>query len=158
MIYHQSHSIIFRDSVSSDAESLALNLRPEDREEIWASHHMEPLEALTKSFKNSSICISIIYQDKVIGMFGINPYSMMSETAILWMLGAPEMEHIKKTFMKFSKPFIKLFLEHYPILENWVDYRYKKAIQWLEWCGVKFDEPAPYGPDGVLFSHFIITR
>lgn len=150
-----NNAISIRDSIPDDIHSLSSFLREPDRLEVLASGST-PFEALTESYKASTIRLSLLFNDKVIAMFGIAPKALLGETAVIWLLTAPEVEQIKFTFVKLSKRYVKLFLEQYPILENWVDSRYTQAIKWLELLGAKFDWEQ--NVNGVPFYHFEIRR
>lgn len=158
MIYYQKGELIFRDSVLSDAESLSSVLREEDKLEVLATGFESPYQALKSSFDRSDISITIVHNNEVIGMFGIVPESLMSDSATVWMLGSPGINKIKKTFVKLTRTFIDTFLTRYPILENWVDARYEKAISWLKTAGARFEAPQPWGPENYLFCHFVLRR
>jgi hypothetical protein len=148
-------NISIRESVPDDIHSLSSSLREPDRLEVLASGST-PFEALTESYKASTIRLSAFLNGKIIAMFGIAPKTILGETAVVWLLTAPEVEQIKFTFVKLSKRHVKLFLEQYPILENWVDSRYTQAIKWLELLGAKFD--LEQNVNGIPFYHFEIRR
>lgn len=148
-------AISIRESVPDDIHSLSSFLREPDRLEVLASGST-PFEALTESYKASTIRLSLLFNDKVIAMFGIAPKTILGERAVVWLLTAPEVEQIKFSFVKLSKIYVKLFLERYPILENWVDGRYTQAIKWLKLLGAKFDWEQ--NVNGVPFYHFEIRR
>lgn len=150
-----NNAISIRESVPDDIHSLSSSLREPDRLEVLASGST-PFEALTESHKASTVRLSLLFNNKVIGMFGIAPKTILGERAVIWLLTAPEVEQIKFTFVKLSKRYVKLFLEQYPILENWVDSRYTQAIKWLKLLGAKFDWEQQV--NGVPFYHFEIRR
>jgi len=150
-----NNAISIRESTPDDITSLSSSLREPDRLEVLASGST-PFEALNQSYKASTIRLSLLFNDKVIGMFGIAPKALLGERAVIWLLTAPEVEQIKFTFVKLSKMYVKLFLERYPILENWVDGRYTQAVKWLEILGAEFDLAQTL--NGVEFHHFTIRR
>lgn len=150
-----NNQISIRESVPDDINSLSSSLREPDRLEVLAGG-LTPFEALTESYKASSIRLSLLFNDKVIGMFGIVPKSLLGQEATIWLLTAPEIEQMKLSFVKLSKMYVKLFLEQYPVLENWVDGRYIQAIKWLKLLGAEFDWAQTL--NGVEFHHFTIRR
>lgn len=150
-----NNAISIRESTPDDIHSLSSSLREPDRLEVLASGST-PFEALTESYKASTIRLSAFLNGKIIAMFGIAPKTILGERAVIWLLTAPEVEQIKFTFVKLSKRYVKLFLEQYPILENWVDSRYTQAIKWLKLLGAKFDWEQ--NVNGVPFYHFEIRR
>jgi hypothetical protein len=157
-IYYARNSILVRNSRLEDIYDLFWRMRISDIQEIYASHHATPKEALKRGFKNSFICLSIILNGKVIAMFGCSTEYLCGDRATIWLLAAPELEQIKLRFLKNSKKFIKLFLEYYPILENFVDARNTKSIEWLKFCGAELEDPKPYGKEQLPFRYFSFKR
>jgi len=147
-----------RDSVQSDIESLSCTMRKFDKEEVWAQSHSTPREALQHSYDNSEIALTAFWKGKIVGMFGIRPKSLISDRAIVWLLTSDEASNMKLSFMKYSKKVIGMFLNLYPILENYVDSRYVDSVKWLKWCGFEIGEAEPHGVDKVPFHHAMIRR
>jgi len=148
---YQSRNIEIRESIQEDILAIKDRLRKEEVQEVWASNNATPEKALTESFKRSSKCYTFLIDGIPAAMFGIAPDSLLSNSASVWFLGTDDMGRAKKTFMVQSRRFINLLLKEYPVLYNFVDYRYKKTLQWLEWCGAKIFDPAPYGRDQLPF-------
>jgi hypothetical protein len=140
-----------RESMPADILAIKDCLRKEEVEEVWASNNATPEQALSESFKRSTKCFTFLVEGKPAAMFGIAPDSLASNSASVWFLGTDDMGQAKKTFMVQSRRFINLLLKEYPVLYNFVDYRYKKTLQWLEWCGAKIFDPVPYGRDQLPF-------
>ena len=146
-----------RKSVKSDAEYIATRMRHSDIQEIWASNHVEPLEALRKGMEHSIYCRTI-ENGPPIAMFGICPKDILGNSATLWMLGTDALNKIKIKFLRHNKEIINAMLDYYSYLDNYVDVRNQKSIEWLRFLGAKFDEPAPYGVEGKNFQHFYFTK
>jgi len=49
-------------------------------------------------------------------------------------------------------------LAGYSHLENWVDARNTKAINWLRWLGFTVHDPVPFGVAGLPFHRFDMRR
>jgi hypothetical protein len=158
MIYLQKHKVIVRDAEAGDIGSLALTMRRADREEIWAQSRSAPEESLKYAFEHSELALTVIHDGKIAAMFGIVPISLISNRAIIWLLSSEEVPKMGLTFAKYSRPFIKMFLNLYPVLENWVDARYTKALSWLKFCGFTVEAAEPIGIDRLPFNHVIIRR
>ena len=146
-----------RASVKSDVRPVAENIRLSDREEIWASNHISPEEALSKGLENSIYCRTI-ENGYPIAMFGICPHELLGHSASIWLLGTDSLEKIKIKFLRHCRSYIDAMLEYYGYLENYVDVRNTKSIEWLKYLGAKFDPPAPYGKEGLMFQHFSFTK
>lgn len=157
-LYYKTRIAMVRDSQISDVFNLAQDMREADKKEVWRSHHRKPEEALLTGFSNSVLCLTIERNEKPIGMFGIVPMTLMGRYATIWMLASPELEDIQRTFVKYSRYFIKMFLNYYPILLNWVDADNHQSKKWLKWCGAEFGPVAPYGEEQCPFQYFQFTR
>lgn len=156
--YYKSKLGIVRDAEIEDVFELAPNLRPKDKREIWKSHHKTAENALMEGLLNSEICFTMERNEKPIVMFGIVPQSLLSNSATIWLLASPEIERIQVAFLKHSRYFIDLMLQHYPYLDNYVDAENKKSIEWLKFCGATLEEPKPYGIEKALFRYFYFRR
>jgi hypothetical protein len=147
-----------RDSVPKDIESLSFTMRQADKEEVWAQSHSTPREALQYSYDKSEIALTVLWKGKIAGMFGIKPKSLISDRAIVWLLTSDEVSNMKLSFAKYSKKVMNMFLNLYPVLENYVDSRYIDSVKWLKWCGFKIGEAEPHGLDKVPFHRAVIRR
>ena len=156
--YYKSKKVRVRDTRLSDAFELAVKLRKEDVEEIWASHHRTPEEALVEGVSSSSLCFTIERNEKPIAIFGVVPETILGSSAIIWLLGSEDINKVSKAFIRNSRQFVTIFLDHYTYLHNWVHVNNKKSIQWLKYIGAKFDEAKPYGLEGEEFHYFNFRR
>lgn len=156
--YYKTRLAIVRKSLMSDVFELADNLRLDDINEIWKSHHVAPETALFEGFTNSVMCFTVERNEKAIAMFGIIPMTILGNTGIVWLLASPELEMIQKTFLRHSKHFIGIMLGCYPILINWVDVENRQSVKWLRWCGAQFGPVMPYGIEGQPFQFFEFRR
>lgn len=139
-------------SCAEHAGNLAPKVREKDVAKIWASSRITPSEALLLGLERSAEAYSIIWDDSVVGMFGviIDPEGH----GIVWMLSSDQMKSIDRRWLKHSRLFVDVFVQTYGLLHNYVDSRYAEAIAWVKWCGFTLEEAAPYGPDGVPFHYF----
>lgn len=158
MIYYKKGNAIVRTSTLEDVEFLKTRLRQSDIDEIWASHHHKPENALRISLETSEICLTITIAEEPIAMFGIISNFILDESAGIWLLASDELDKVYREFAKECKRFIAMMHQRYPILENYVDTRNKTSIRWLKWCGAKIEEAMPYGVERKLFHHFIFEQ
>ena len=156
--FYDQDNIIVRRSTRMDVAILADHMKEADKDEIWASHHCTPSMGLEKGIEKSIICLTVEKEMMPICMFGISTENILGNEACIWMLSSDALEGISTRFLKNSRKFIEMFLEYYPILCNWVDVRNKKTIEWLKFCGAKFDDPAPFGVEGLMFQKFTFER
>ena len=152
MVYLAKGNIIVRDSQVGDFEGIKDNIIPAIIEEIKASHGGNLEDEIASCVSKSGGVYTGLYGDKVICMFGDIPDS--EGGACIWMITSNEAQNIKKTFVIFSKFFIKFFRSQYNKIYNYIDVRYDSCIKWMEKCGAKFSEPEPYGKEGLLFKRW----
>lgn len=153
MIYYEQDGIKVRDALPTDM----FQLRESDINEVWASHHHKPEEALRQSIEQSFLCYTIENGNPV-ASFGLVPENIISNKATVWMLASEDLNKIKIRFLINCKKFINLMLEYYPYLYNYVDDRNKKSIEWLLFLGAKMEDPRPYGTDKLPFRYFYFIK
>jgi hypothetical protein len=141
-----------RDSILEDCLELSENMRQEDREEIWIASRSDPLDCLVHGIVNSTFCKTVVYQERVVAMFGVT--TLDNQTGLPWMLATDELKSIKKSFLTECKKYVDTMLSVRPYLTNFVYTKNSVHILWLRWLGFTFKEPAPIGVDGELFMQF----
>jgi hypothetical protein len=156
-VFYDQSGYIVRESVKSDVNYLKYHLRRSDLLEIWSSHHYTPEKALEEGFENSLMCFTVC-NGLPIAMFGLNPDSLIGNKATIWLLSSYGLDNVKVRFVRNCRKFIDMMLSRYGYLENYVDVRNKKTIQWLKFLGAEFSDPVPYGVDCLPFVHFSFRK
>jgi hypothetical protein len=154
MTYFSKKNVIVRDSTQQDVDELSKKIRRSDAEEIWASHHTTPKDALQMSLDKSAICLTVEKDKEAVAMFGCVPESLLSYRASIWLLASDRLTDIQFQFLKYSKRFIKMMLAQYPYLHNYVDHRNKASREWLRRCGAKIEKSSKYGIEQMPFHYF----
>ena len=140
MLY--SHGdISIRELRAEDAKYLNGFLRSEDADEIGIFGHKDFMAHFDFAISQSIESYAMLYKGIPCAMFGICPTSLLGSDANIWLLGTPEMAHVKKTFMKLSRLFIGEWLNKYPRLWNLVPCDYEKSLKWLKWLGAEINGP-----------------
>lgn len=155
--FYDKDGIIVRRAIKDDVEFLCDKLRQSDVNEVWASSHKTPEEALTYSLDKSIFALTIVNSNPI-GMFGIAPDIILGDKASVWFLASDELESIGRRFIKNSRRFIDIMLDYYPYLFNFVDERNQESIKWLRLCGATIEEPQPYGKENLPFRYFYFER
>jgi len=150
-------NVDIRKSTMQDIVYLKTRLRKHDIDEIWASSHLKPVEALTYSFYLSTICLTVI-QGEPVGMFGLVEDPADENRAIIWMLGSERLNKVSREVIRDTKYIIDGFLDNYDVLFNHVDARNTKAIRWLRYLGADINDAEPFGKEGLLFHRFTFRR
>ena len=128
----------YRPSQLEDINRLAPDVRQADRDEIMASHGLEPLPAIAFCMGSSEECNTMIDDNKdIIGMFGVAKFG---ELGVPWMLSSERIyqKKIARQFLIQSKQWIDSTMLRYMILTNFVSADNTKAIKWLKYLGFSF--------------------
>lgn len=141
-----------RPSVYKDCLELSTTMREEDKQEIWHSSRSSPLLALVGGLQVSSPCWTVMWEGKVIAMFGVSPQDNL--VGIPWMLASEDLKNIKKSFLKECHSYVQMMFTGYEVLTNHAWSKNDIHIQWLRWLGFKFFPAKPMGYDGELFYEF----
>lgn len=155
-VYYAKDGVTVRDSLKEDINPIASNIRQSDKNEIWKSHRHSPQDALNVAFSESILCFTVTKDGIPIAMFGCVPNMLLSDKASVWLLGTDKLTEIQTKFIRLSKKFIGVMLEHYSYLYNFVDVDNYDSRRWLKWCGFKLGQVIPYGIDKTPFQYFCI--
>ena len=147
-----------RQSTQEDVEYLCDNLRPEDREEVLASHGTTR-EALQTGFDESEECWTIIVTDtdEIAGIYRLSEYD--ETMAIPWLLTTPAIKKVWLPFLRGSRKWVEEANQKYPLLTNAVDADYTVAINWLRFVGFTFiKKHEKWGVGNKPFLEFVRIR
>ena len=135
---------------------VADNMRQADCEEVWASSHQTPHQALEKSLAVSDFSSVAVVDGVPIAVFGLTVYNVLTSTGIPWLLGTND---IDKHFRMFIRNAFKLVMEMNRICDNLVNHVHAKnvrSVRLLKAVGFAIDEPKPFGVEKELFHRFYI--
>lgn len=134
-------------------EYLAENLRSEDVAEVAASSGLSPLEALMRSWDDST---TIGMKDGVpVLIFGVAHNDHVEGEGFPWMLATDDLEKCPVAFMKECRKWVDWMHDGYPKLRNFVDARNKVHIKWLKYLGFEFIKlHESFGVQGLPFWEF----
>ena len=144
-------------ATAAHAEAIAANVREADRLELWASSRSEPLDVILRGMESTPEPLTALYDGEPACVFGAWPFSIMGGMAAAWMVGSRVLERpgAQRDLLRLSRPVVDYWQAQYPaLLYNFVDARNASAIRWLRWLGFQFDDPIPYGVDGLPFLPF----
>lgn len=145
-----------RPARAEDVAALEDRLRDEDRGEIIAAGYPDARSCLSYGLRHSLECSTVLLDGKPVAMFGLNARTLLGAEAMVWLLGTPDMERIKKSFMRWSRIFITVWIGRYPLLWNLVPTKYEKSLKWLRWLGASFGRTVTMG--GVDFQLVFFMR
>lgn len=143
-----------RPATTEDLQRVAENMDPADAAEVWASSHRTPASAVLVSSRVSRETLAGCVDDRAICVFGVGQRTLMDNRGIPWLLGTPEIKDHARAFLRASKRWVQAEAQRYEALENWVDARHTRAVQWLKWLGFELEEPRPFGVEQMPFHRF----
>lgn len=139
-------------------ERMSANLREADKNEVKASHNLNPLDAVSKSIEaDPHACRCALSPDgEPFVMWGVNPTTVLAPTALPWALGTELTRKYATWFLRESKNQVERMNDLYPILLNWVDARHEVTLRWVKRLGFSVAQPEPFGYENKPFC--LITR
>lgn len=138
-------------------DAIADDARAADVAELWASSRTHPRDAMKRGLASSVSTFTGFFDGVPVCMFGASPFSILGGYGIAWMLGSSALDRlcVQKSLLRHSGPAVDYLQSQFPtLLYNFVDQRNASAIRWLDWLGFEFDDPIPYGVDGLPFLPF----
>lgn len=126
----------------------------EQVEEVRASHNTDIYTVAKEGSRRSEKTWAAIYNDELVGIIGVTPYSFLGETAAPWLLTTGRHP---KVLLKETKKVLQVILDRWPVLINYIDARYESSLRWARWSGFHIHPAQPYGA-GQLPFHRIELR
>ena len=156
--YYESGLFLVRDMERRDITEISKRMRKSDIDEVWATRHYSPIDAMLCCWAKSTTMLTIERSGFAVLSFGIVPDNLAGRSASIWMLSTDGIFGIPRSFVRYSRKFINLMLDFYPYLYNFCDIHNGVSLKWLKWCGARLGGIVPYGIDGRLFQHFCFIR
>lgn len=132
-----SYRVTVRAALREDVDRLAFWLREQDKLEIERASGYKPHRALLRSFDTSDMVFTAVDPSgRPICMFGVVPFQdWPRKIGIIWMVGTPAIERIKRQFIKECLYWIESIQQYYEVLFNFTDSDNKLHHRWLRWAG-----------------------
>lgn len=137
---------------------IAVNMRQNDVDEVWASHRHLPYESLIGGWSLSHRSAVVMVNDEPCAMMGLVIHDILAGTGVPWMLVTDSALKYKRNFLTRVPAVMDQMLTICPRLFNYVHIENKTSIRWLRRIGFTFDESEPYGIASELFHRFHIER
>lgn len=140
-------------------DEIARAVRPADVEELWATTMSSPRAVMMRGLKYSDKAMVGLVNGKAVCMWGIVHESLIGPCGAPWMVATIALDEHAKIFLRRCKKVLVDMFAGYQHLENYVDARNTKAIQWLKWMGFNVDkETETYGMLKLPFHKFTMRR
>ena len=143
----------------ADAEAFAElcdDLRAADERELLAAYGRPCVDVIAESIERSIEPLAAWdTADRLIAIFGRAPVGpILTPMASPWLLGTSLLEQHAGILVRLSRQYVAAWREQHPLLVNFVDVRNTASIRYLKAVGFEFDEPAPFGAEGLPFQRF----
>lgn len=148
--------ITFRKTSEESARYVSERLRQEDVVEVEALG-LDKETAVIESWRSSDLCYTAYVGDTPFFVFGV-VYKGVRGAGYVWALGTEECDRHPVSMVRYGRMFVDHFLSICPVLVNWCDYRYGKALKWLRVIGFRIGSPRPHGLKGELFCRISVKR
>ena len=145
--------ITITEATSAHIREINNTLRDADRREI-ESYGFPSCKALWRSYKGSIMRRTAMVDGEVAAMWGCGGVPM-GKVGHPWLLTSYASEKVSP--LRFARVYQKEVLNMlniFPILVNWVDAEYDKAIRLLDVIGFTVHEPEPLGLNNRMFCKF----
>jgi hypothetical protein len=119
------------------AELIARSMRPRDIEEIRVGWGLEAAEAIRHALRASYFARVCFVGMLPLGIYGLSPICVMSQTAQVWIFGTRYIDTHKLAFLKASRYAMKAIYHHAAKVTNFIDANDTPANRWLDWRGGK---------------------
>lgn len=150
--------ISVRPMVEADILTIAAIAREADRMELEEGCGQTVASALAVGLRSSVAAHVICWDDIPLAAFGDVSHNPGAGIGVPWLVSTTAIEAHARPFLRICKPLVNLMLARHCLLINYVDARNTAAIRWLEWLGFTMSSPTPYGPNGLPFRQFQLTR
>lgn len=139
---------------------IAQHLRHADQEEVHATCGSRDFETVLRSCVACSddTLMATSPEGEPLALFGVVTVSLLSNKGSPWMLATDGARLHQRALVRGGRAYAVAMLEQYERLENHVDARNRRAVAWLQRSGYTIGAPVPYGPFGLPFHPFSITR
>ena len=138
---------------------IAAQVREADRAELWAAACQTPEQTMTLGLRISEMSWTGLMDGIPVCMFGVVLASVLGNIGRPWMVGTHHLDEHPTVFLRRCKGCVKIMMDRFNQLENYVDVRNEQALRWLTWLGFSFQLPAEkMGPFNMPFVRFEMRR
>lgn len=156
--------LIITEATVLHALELERTLRQGELTELQAQGFASPAQALALGLRDSAESYSVLYDGKVVGMFGValerHGSTMLGgvDVGSLWFLTGDGFERAAWRGLRLARRILAALLERYAELRVLIDARYDAAFRWARRLGFEVLEGMPFGPDDCLFHLAVLRR
>lgn len=138
-----------------DVVDLVVKMRQADVDELSALGLTDFVHEIQSSVERSAFSRTFTADGEVACILGVVPAAgLFDPYGIPWMLGTDLVTRNQRVLMRECRPYIRLMLQAYPILFNYVHAENHRAVRWLKCVGFSLQPAEPHGPLGAPFHRF----
>jgi hypothetical protein len=138
-----------------DVVELVVKMRQADIEELEALGIQDFVREIQSSVERSAFCYTFTVGGGLACIMGVVPAAgLFGAFGTPWMLGTDVVTRNQRALMRTCRPYIRLMLQAYPTLFNYVHAGNHRAVRWLKAVGFTLHPAEPYGPLGAPFHLF----
>lgn len=138
-----------------DVVELVVKMRQADIEELEAMGIQDFVKEINASVARSAFCRAYTVDGELACIVGVVPAGgLFDPYGIPWMLGTDVVTCNQRALMRTCRPYIRLMLQAYPVLFNYVHAENHRAVRWLKCVGFTLHPAEPHGPLGANFHRF----
>lgn len=136
---HERGEYNARPSRPEDIGAIAASMRPADKREVKLLSNQDPHEALTQSYRLSSVTRTLSYRDQPLIMYGTSEFQ--KGIGIVWGLGSDALDKHVVGFLRMSKSEVEILQGGYQALFNYVHADNELHLRWVEYVGFTLFDP-----------------
>lgn len=133
-------------------ELMAETAREADRAEFQAIQGWSVLDELRRAVELSYYCRAFYLQGELAGIFGCIRHD--EDTGWPWLISGAAVDKGRKAFLIACREQVAIMRRNHPVLLNFTDARYSRALAWMRWMGFEMHAAVPYGVNGEPFHPF----
>lgn len=136
-------------------ENIARKMRVEEGVEEVGLDKCQILEtAVRKSLY--SFCAKV--DGEVACIWGIQPNTMLSDSAYMWLVTTPLVEKHSFIFARRSQIYMEGLRNYYADIYGHVDIRFRRSVRWLNWLGFVIGEADESSLSGTFLRPFALRQ
>jgi hypothetical protein len=106
--------------------------------EAKAFKNKEAIKLIERAFDESRSVYAGLIDDRIVGVWGIKAGTLLSRSAMIWLLTTKLIEEHPLVFVRHSQIELKKLEEEFSIVWGYVWANYSLSVKWLHWLGFTF--------------------
>jgi hypothetical protein len=138
--------ITIRPADFAAAEYVATHMRKCDVQELRDIGNIGPFEAVLDAMELPGDKWAAYIDGVPAALFGCTEVTILGKVGSPWMLGTDDAERGAVQLVKKGRRIVRAWASRFDLLENVVDGRNYRTVEWLKRLGFTFDDPVEVKP------------